>query len=99
MTSSEEPNNDLSRAEQFENFMMSVEPGQPVAEVDPTELRRFHECLVEQAPHLKPGTAIGLSALALEMSPAEVGPLWLRHAFLGFLAIQGLLADGNEEQN
>ena len=27
------------------------------------------------------------------MSPTEVGPLWLRHAFLGFLANQGLLAE------
>ena len=89
----------VSQAEQFEKFMTSVDQGQPIPEVDPTELRRFQERMVEFPRDLRPGTAIGLSALAPEMSSTEVGPLWLRHAFLGFLANQGLLAEWQRAQS
>lgn len=85
--------NVLSEPEQFMKFMMGVQQSQPISEVDPIELKRFHERLVEQAGHLKPGTAIGFGVMAPGMSPTEVGPLWLRNAFLGLLANQGLLAE------
>jgi len=88
-----EGRNAPSQAEQFEQFMTSVDQGQPVPEVDPTELRRFHERMIEHTRDLRSGTAIGLSGLALDISPTQVGPLWLRYAFLGFLANQGLLAE------
>ena len=48
---SSENTNALSECEQFHNFISSVNDGQPVSEVDPTELRRFDERLVEQAPY------------------------------------------------
>jgi hypothetical protein len=76
-----------------------VDQGQTVPEVDPTELRRFHERMVEYSRDLKPRTAIGLSGLTPDMSPTEIGPLWLRHAFLGFLANQGLLAEWQRAQS
>ena len=92
MTTFEDPNA-LPESEQLHNFMMSVNEGQPVSEVDPAELRRFHERLVEQAPYLKPGTAISMGVMAPGMSPTEAGPLWLRNAFLSFLANQGALTE------
>src|SRR5579862_6430024 len=90
---SSEDHNALSPSEQLHNFISSVNDGQPVSEVDPAELRHFHERLVEQAPYLKPGTAISMGVMAPGMSPTEAGPLWLRHMFLGFLANQGALAE------
>ena len=85
--------NAQSQAEQFHQFMTSVNEGQPVPIVDPTELKGFHERMLEVARDLKPGTAIGMSAMAPGMPPSEAGPLWLRYTFLGFLANQGLLAE------
>ena len=62
--------------------MMSVEQGQPICEVDLTELRRFHERIIEYSCGLRPGTASGLSGLAPDVSPTEVRPLWLRNRCL-----------------
>jgi len=61
--------------------MTSVNQGQTIAEVDPIELRRFHERLAEHAPHLKPGTGISFRVMAPGMSAVEAGPLWLRNGF------------------
>src|SRR5579859_1095077 len=86
-----------SESEQLHNFMTSVNEGRPVSEVDPVELRRFHKRLVEEAPYLKPITAISMGVMAPGMSPTEAGPLWLRNVFLGFLANQGVLAEWQRE--
>jgi hypothetical protein len=91
MTSSED-RNALSDSEQLDKFMASVNQNETIAEVDPSELRRFHERLAEHAGHLKPGTAISIRVMAPGMSMTEAGPLWLRNVFLSFLLNQGLLA-------
>jgi hypothetical protein len=93
MTSSSGERNPLSESERFEAFVASVNQGQPIAQVDPTELKRFHQRLAELARDLNPGTAIGFRLMAPDMSPTEAGPLWLRNAFLSLLANQGVLAE------
>jgi hypothetical protein len=44
----------MTSSEQLDKFTASVNQGETIAEVDPSELRRFHERLAEHAGHLKP---------------------------------------------
>ena len=83
----------LSDGEQFEGFMLAVQQEQAIPEVDPIDLRRFHENIIERSREAGPGTAIGLGALGLDISAAAAGPLWVRTWLLSFMFTQNLLAD------
>jgi hypothetical protein len=87
--------NVLSDGEQFKGFFIGVQQDRPVPEVDPTELRRFHENVIERSREARPGVAIGLSALGLgqSISGEDAGPLCVRKWLLGIMLMQGLLSD------
>ncbi len=74
-------------------FFAGVQEDQPIPEVDPTELRRFHENMSEQSREAGPGAAIALSALRLRISATDAGPLCVRNWLLGIMLMQGLLPD------
>jgi len=52
-----------SDGEKVMGFFAGVQQGQPIPEVDPTALRRFHEKIIEQSRGAGNGAAIGPSAL------------------------------------
>jgi hypothetical protein len=85
----------LSDGEQFKGFFIGVQQDQPIPEVDPTDLKRFHENMIERSREAGPGAAIGLSALGLGqgMSGEDAGPLCVRNWVLGIALMQGLLGD------
>ena len=76
-------------------FFVGVQQDQPVPEVDPTDLKRFHENVSERSREAGPGAAIGLSALGLGqgISVEDAGPLCVRNWVIGIALMQGLLAD------
>ena len=76
-------------------FFVGVQQDQPIPEVDPTDLKRFHENVSERSREAGPGAAIGLSALWLGqgISGAEAGPLCVRNWVIGIALTQGLLVD------
>jgi hypothetical protein len=71
--------------EQFKEFFLGVQQDQPIPEVDPTDLRRFHENMSEQSGR----AAIGLSTIA----PSTLSVMFVQ----GFLADlqQGTEPDGS----
>jgi hypothetical protein len=79
-------------------FFVGVQQDRPIPEVDPTELKRFHENVIEQSREAGPGAAIGLSALGLgqSISGEDAGPLCVRNWLLGIALMQGLLSDGQQ---
>ena len=77
-------------------FFVGVQQDQPVPEVDPTDLKRFHENMSERSREAGPGVAIGLGALGPSISGADAGPLCVRNWLLGIAPMQGLLADGQQ---
>ncbi len=85
--------NVLSDGERFKGFFLGVQQDEPIPEVDPTDLRRFHENMSERCREAGPGVAIGLGALASSTSGADTGPLCVRNWLLGIMSMQGLLAD------
>ena len=74
-------------------FFVRVRQDQPIPEVDPTDLKRFHENVIERSREAGPGVAIGLSALGLTISGTDAGPLCVRNWVLGIMLMQGLLPD------
>jgi len=85
--------NVLSDSEKFMGFFIGVQQGDAIPEVDPTDLRRFHENMIEQSRGAGNGAAIGLGALGLGTSGADAGPLCVRNWLLGIVLTQGLLGD------
>src|SRR5260370_2158096 len=87
--------NDLSEGEKVMAFFVGVQQDQPIPEVDPTDLRRFHENMIERSREADPGVAIGLGAMGLgqSISGEDAGPLCVRNWLLGIMLMQGLLAD------
>jgi hypothetical protein len=83
----------LSDGEKFMGFFVGVQQDQPVPEVDPTDLKRFHENMSERSRETGPGVAIGLGALGLRISATDAGPLCVRNWLLGIMLMQGLLPD------
>ena len=83
----------LSDGDKFKGFFLGAQQGDAIAEVDPTDLRRFHENMSERSREAGPGVAIGLGALAPSTSGADTGPLCVRNWLLGIMSMQGLLAD------
>jgi hypothetical protein len=76
-------------------FFVGVQQDRPIPEVDPTDLKRFHENVIERSREAGPGAAIGLSALGLgqSISGEDAGPLCVRNWVLGIALMQGLLGD------
>jgi hypothetical protein len=76
-------------------FFVGVQQDQPVPEVDPTDLKCFHENMSERSREAGPGAAIALSALGLgqSISGADAGPLCVRNWVIGIAFTLGLLAD------
>ena len=72
-------------------FFVGVQQDQPIPEVDPTDLKRFHENMIERSSEAGPGAAIGLSALGLgqSISGEDAGPLCVRNWLLGIMLMQG----------
>ncbi len=85
--------NDLSDGEKVMGFFVGVQQDQPIPEVDPADLRRFHENSTERSREAGPGVAIGLGALGLRISVTDAGPLCVRNWLLGIMLMQGLLVD------
>jgi len=85
--------NGLSDGERFKGFFVGIQQDQPIPEVDPTDLKRFHENVIERPREAGPGVAIGLGALGLRISATEAGPLCVRNWLLGIMLMQGLLPD------
>lgn len=85
--------NVLSDGERVMGFFMGVQQDQPIPEVDPGDLRRFHENSAERSREAGPGVAIGLGALGLRISVTDAGPLCVRNWLLGIMLMQGLLPD------
>jgi len=85
--------NVLSDGERFKGFFLGVQQDEPIPEVDPTELKRFHENMSERCREAGPGVAIGLGALGLRISAIDAGPLCVRNWLLGIMLMQGLLPD------
>jgi hypothetical protein len=85
--------NVLSDGERVTGFFMGVQQDQPIPEVDPADLRRFHENSTERSREAGPGVAIGLGALGLRISVTDAGPLCVRNWLLGIMLMQGLLPD------
>jgi hypothetical protein len=83
----------LSDGEKFMGFFVGVQQDQPIPEVDPNDLKRFHENTIERSRDAGPGVAIGLGALGLTISGEAAGPLCVRNWLLGIALTQGLLAD------
>ena len=81
-------------------FFVGVQQDQPVPEVDPTDLKRFHENMSERSREAGPGAAIALSALGLGQgsSGADAGPLCVRNWVIGIAFTLGLLADWHPAQ-
>ncbi len=79
-------------------FFVGVQQDQPIPEVDPTDLKRFHENMIERSSEAGPGAAIGLSALGLgqSISGEDAGPLCVRNWVLGIALTLGLLGDGQQ---
>jgi hypothetical protein len=87
--------NDLSDGEKVMGFFVGVQQDRPIPEVDPTELKRFHENMSERSREAGPGVAIGLGVLGLgqRISGEDAGPLCVRNWVLGIALMQGLLGD------
>jgi hypothetical protein len=83
----------LSDGEKFMGFFVGVQQDQPIPEVDPNDLKRFHENTIERSREAGPGVAIGLGALGLTISGTDAGPLCVRNWVLGIALMQGLLVD------
>jgi hypothetical protein len=83
----------LSDGEKFMGFFVGVQQDQPIPEVDPNDLKRFHENTTERSREAGPGVAIGLGALGLTISGTDAGPLCVRNWVLGIALMQGLLVD------
>jgi hypothetical protein len=87
-------NDELNQQSRLLNeFFVGVQQDQPIPEVDPTDLKRFHENVIERSREAGPGVAIGLSALGLTISGTDAGPLCVRNWVLGIMLMQGLLPD------
>ena len=80
------------------DFFVGVQQDQPIPEVDPTDLKRFHENVSERSRETGPGVAIGLGALGLgqSISGEDAGPLCVRNWVLGIALTLGLLGDGQQ---
>jgi len=87
---SDEPN---QQSRLLNEFFAGVQQDQPIPEVDPTDLKRFHENVIERSREAGPVAAIGLSALGLRISATDAGPLCIRNWLLGIMLMQSLLAD------
>jgi hypothetical protein len=83
----------LSDGERVMGFFTGVQQDQPIPEVDPTDLKRFHENVIERSREVGPGVAIGLGALGFRISATDAGPLCVRNWLLGIMLMQGLLPD------
>jgi hypothetical protein len=83
----------LSDGEKFKGFFLGAQQGDAIPEVDPIELQRFHENMIERSREAGPGVAISLGALAPGTSGADTGPLCVRNWLLGIVLMQGLLGD------
>jgi hypothetical protein len=87
-------NDELNQQSRLLNeFFVGVQQDQPIPEVDPIDLKRFHENVIERSREAGPGVAIGLSALGLTISGTDAGPLCVRNWLLGIMLMQGLLPD------
>jgi hypothetical protein len=87
--------NDLSDGEKVMGFFIGVQQDQPIPEVDPTELKRFHENVIERSREAGKGAAISLGVLGLGqgVSGEDAGPLCVRNWVIGIALMQGLLID------
>ena len=85
--------NVLPDGERVMGSFIGVRQDQPIPEVDPADLRRFHEHSTERSREAGPGVAIGLEALGLRISVTDAGPLCVRNWLLGIMLMQGLLPD------
>jgi len=83
----------LSDGEKFMGFFVGVQRDQPIPEVEPSDLRRFHENISEHSGEASNGVAIGLGTMGLGISVGDADPLWVRNWLLGIVLTQGLLAD------
>ncbi len=85
----------LSDGEKFMGFFLGVQQDQAIPEVNPTDLKRFHENVSERSREAGNNAAIGLGALGLDLdiSVEDAGPLGVRNWLLGVMVMQGLLAD------
>jgi len=89
----------LSDGERFKGFFLGVQQDEPIPEVDPTELKRFHENMSERCREAGPGVAIGLGALAPSTSGADTGPLCVRNWLLGSCLCRAFWLTGNRAQS
>ena len=85
----------LSDGERFKGFFVGVQQDQPIPEVDPTDLKRFHENMIERSREAGKGAEISLGVLGLGqgMSGEDAGPLCVRNWLLSIMLMQGFLAD------
>jgi len=83
----------LCAGEQFKGFFLGVQQDQPIPEVDPTDLKLFHENMSEPSRRAGNGAAMGLSTIAPSTSVADAGPLCVRNWLLSVMFMQGFLAD------
>jgi hypothetical protein len=83
----------LSDGEKFMGFFVGVQRDPPIPEVEPSDLRRFHENISEHSAEASNGVAIGLGTMGLGISVGDADPLWVRNWLLGIVLTQGLLAD------